>query len=148
MRLAFIALALAHVAPLSTLAQEEVRPALVIVYPIEAIPDLRQLNQAKFNERYPGIDVTQIGLVDVGWYVRYTHERLVYLFGPIDERDDARLHKEELEQIRLAATLEEPRLSSSSVDIIRFDYQDTGPPDTRPEERSAEDNPYLIPEGN
>lgn len=95
-----------------------------IIYPSEAIVDSGKLKRAQFNERYPGIDITGIGLVDEGWYVRYYHEQLVYLFGPFEDLDFARIQKETLDQIRLSAVLKNPKLSSSVVDIIEFKFSD------------------------
>lgn len=115
----------------------------VIVLPVEAIADSAKLTKAEFQDRYTGIDVTQFGLSDEGWYVRYQHELLTYLYGPIDELDYARRLKKLLEEIRLSAVLKSPSLSSSEVDIIRFDFNAT--PGSRGE-AGVEDNPYLVPE--
>lgn len=94
----------------------------VIVYPPEAISDSAKLNKAKYDERYPGIDISSIGLVDEGWYVKYKHERLIYLYGPIENLDYARAQKALLEEIRLSLVLKQPKLSSSSVELIRFSF--------------------------
>lgn len=94
----------------------------VIIYPVEAISDSAELGRAEFQKRYPGIDVTDFGLMDEGWYVRYTHELLTYVYGPIDELDEARIQKKILEEIRLSLVLKNPKLSTSKVDIIRFDF--------------------------
>lgn len=130
-----IALAAAFVAH----AQQE----RIIVYPVEAIADGARFSKQKFIETYPGIDVTQYGLSDEGWYIRYRHELLTYLYGPIEELNYARRQKKLLEEIRLSVVLKKPSLSSSTVDIIRFDFNAT--PDNMGVAEDI-DNPYLIPE--
>ncbi|MBC2604905.1 hypothetical protein [Pelagicoccus albus] len=115
----------------------------VIVYPLEAIADGARFSKQKFDETYPGIDVTQYGLSDEGWYIRYKHELLTYLYGPIDDLNTARRQKKLLEEIRLSVVLKKPSLSSSTVDIIRFDFNAT--PDNMGVSEDV-DNPYLIPE--
>ncbi|MCH6258301.1 hypothetical protein MLD52_17195 [Puniceicoccaceae bacterium K14] len=109
-----------------------------IVYPAEAIQDSARLNKAAYDKRYPGIDITGIGLVDIGWYVRYGHEQLTYLFGPFDDLEFARIQKATLEQIRLASVLKSPSLSSSVVDIIRFDFRNFESTDDSENVRSVE----------
>lgn len=115
----------------------------VIVYPVEAIIDGARFSKQKFNETYPGIDVTMYGLSDEGWYIRYKHELLTYLYGPIEDLNFARRQKKILEEIRLSVVLKKPSLSSSTVDLIRFDFNAT--PDNMGQVEDA-DNPYLIPE--
>ncbi|MDQ8205155.1 hypothetical protein [Pelagicoccus sp. SDUM812003] len=112
----------------------------VIVFPVEAIADGAKLDKEDFFERYPGIDATQFGLTDEGWYVRYQHELLTYLYGPVEDLDYARRQKKLLEEIRLSLVLKSPSLSSSKVDIIRFDFNAT--PDNLGVEQ-VEDNPYI-----
>ncbi|MBK1879551.1 hypothetical protein [Pelagicoccus mobilis] len=115
----------------------------VIVFPVEAIVDGARFSKQKFNETYPGIDVTLYGLSDEGWYVRYKHELLTYLYGPIDDLTFARRQKKIMEEIRLSIVLKNPSLSSSTVDIIRFDFNAT--PENMGQVEDV-DNPYLIPE--
>lgn len=115
----------------------------IIVYPVEAISDGARFSKEKFAQSYPGIDVSQYGLSDEGWYIRYRHELLTYLYGPIDDLTYARRQKKLLEEIRLSVVLKNPSLSSSTVDIIRFDFNAT--PGKMGEVEDI-DNPYLIPE--
>lgn len=115
----------------------------VVVYPVEAIVDGARFSKQKFDQTYPGIDVTLYGLSDEGWYVRYKHELLTYLYGPIEDLTFARRQKKILEEIRLSVVLKNPSLSSSTVDIIRFDFNAT--PENMGQVEEA-DNPYLIPE--
>jgi len=115
----------------------------VIVYPVEAIVDGARFSKQKFDATYPGIDVTLYGLSDEGWYVRYKHELLTYLYGPIEDLNFARRQKKIMEEIRLSIVLKKPSLSSSTVDIIRFDFNAT--PENMGQVEDA-DNPYLIPE--
>ncbi len=115
----------------------------IIVYPVEAIADGARFSKQKFNETYTGIDVTLYGLSDEGWYIRYKHELLTYLYGPIEDLTYARRQKKLLEEIRLSVVLKKPSLSSSTVDIIRFDFNAT--PGNMGVEEDV-DNPYLIPE--
>lgn len=115
----------------------------ILVYPVEAIADGARFSKQKFNETYAGIDVTLYGLSDEGWYIRYKHELLTYLYGPIEDLTYARRQKKLLEEIRLSVVLKKPSLSSSTVDIIRFDFNAT--PGNMGVEEDI-DNPYLIPE--
>ena len=108
------ALALASAAP----AQQP----KVIIFPLEAIADSAVLTKEQFQERYPGIDITDFGLMDEGWYVRYNHELLTYVYGPIADLDEARRQKKVLEEIRLNLVLKNPKLSTSKVDIIEFRF--------------------------
>ena len=112
----------------------------VLVFPVEAIADGAKLSKEEFFERYPGIDATQFGLTDEGWYIRYQHELLTYLYGPVEDLDYARRQKKLLEEVRLSLVLKSPSLSSSKVDIIRFDFNAT--PGSLGEEH-IEDNPYI-----
>ncbi|MDQ8187476.1 hypothetical protein [Pelagicoccus sp. SDUM812002] len=134
-----IAIGIAIAAACIAQAQQE----RIIVYPVEAIADGARFSQQKFNETYPGIDVTQYGLSDEGWYIRYKHELLTYLYGPLEDLTYARHQKKLLEEIRLSVVLKKPSLSSSTVDIIRFDFNAT--PDNMGVAEDV-DNPYLIPE--
>lgn len=134
-----LTLGIAIIASVTLRAQSE----RVVVYPVEAIADGARFSKQKFDEYYPGIDVTQYGLSDEGWYIRYQHELLTYLYGPIDELNFARRQKKLLEEIRLSIVLKNPSLSSSTVDIIRFDFNAT--PDKMGVVEDV-DNPYLIPE--
>lgn len=115
----------------------------IIVYPVEAIADGARFSKQKFNETYQGIDVTTYGLSDEGWYIRYKHELLTYLYGPLEDLTYARRQKKLLEEIRLSVVLKNPALSSSTVDIIRFDFNAT--PGNMGVAEDI-DNPYLIPE--
>ena len=94
----------------------------IIIYPVEAIVDSAELSKAQFDQRYPGIDITRYGLMDEGWYVRYTHELLTYIYGPIQDLDYARKQKALLEEIRLNLVLKNPKLSSSKIEIIEFKF--------------------------
>ena len=106
-------------------------PTKVIVYPLEAVIDSGKMTQWQFKKRYPGIDVTDFGLTDEGWYIRYTHERLVYLFGPSDDLEYTRELKAVLDEIRLSAVLQDPKLSSSKVEIVRFEFSAQGTVDEK-----------------
>lgn len=134
-----IAIGIALAAACFAQAQQE----RIIVYPVEAIVDGARLSKQTFDQTYPGIDVTQYGLSDEGWYIRYQHELLTYLYGPIEDLTYARRQKKLLEEIRLSVVLKKPSLSSSTVDIIRFDF-DATPGNMGTVEDI--DNPYLIPE--
>ncbi len=112
----------------------------VIVYPMEAIVDSARMSHAQFKQRYPGIDITSFGLTDEGWYIRYRHENLVYLFGPSSDLEYTRHYKAIIEQVRLSVVLKNPKLSSSKLEIIRFDFYGSGPTSV------PDENPYLIPE--
>ena len=94
----------------------------IINYPVEAIVDSAQLPRVEFDKRYPGIDITRFGLMDEGWYVRYTHELLMLVYGPIENLEYARKQKALLADIRLKLVLQNPKLSASEVDIIEFKF--------------------------
>lgn len=108
----------------SSLAQYT--PTKVIVYPLEAVIDSGTMTQGQFKKRYAGIDVTDFGLTDEGWYIRYTHERLIYMFGPSDDLEYTRELKAVLDEIRLSAVLKSSKLSSSKVEIVRFEFSALG----------------------
>lgn len=97
-------------------------PTKVIVYPLEAVLDSGAMSHGQFKKRYPGIDVTDFGLTDEGWYIRYTHQKLVYMFGPSDDLEYTRELKAVLEEIRLSAVLKNSKLSSSKIEIVKFEF--------------------------
>ena len=97
-------------------------PTKVIVYPLEAVIDSGAMSHGQYRKRYPGIDVTDFGLTDEGWYIRYTHQKLVYMFGPSDDLEYTRELKAVLEEIRLSAVLKDSKLSSSKIEIVKFEF--------------------------
>ena len=96
--------------------------AATLIYPVEAIDDLWQLPADDFRQKYAGINISGIGPSDEGWYVRYKHENLTYLFGPLADSEAARKKKWELEAVRDAAIRNRPTLTSSKVDYVKFTY--------------------------
>lgn len=96
--------------------------AKTVIYPVEAIDDLWNLPAEDFRQRYGGINITGLGPSDEGWYVRYRHENLTYLFGPVADREEARKKKWEMEAVRDAAIRNRQTLSTSQVDFVRFTY--------------------------
>ena len=96
--------------------------AATLIYPVEAIDDLWQLPADDFRQKYVGINISGIGPSDEGWYVRYKHENLTYLFGPLTDSEAARKKKWELEAVRDAAIRNRPTLTSSKVDYVKFTY--------------------------
>jgi hypothetical protein len=96
--------------------------ANTVIYPVEGIDDLWQLKAEDFRQKYGGINVTGLGVGDEGWYVRYRHENLTYFFGPLADRAEAQKKMWELESVRDAAIRNDPKLSSSQVDFVRFNY--------------------------
>ena len=96
--------------------------AVTVIYPVEGIADLWNLPYDEYREKYAGINVTGLGPGDEGWYVRYRHENLTYLFGPLSDRETAGRTKWELEAVRDAAIRERPTLSTSRVDVVKFSY--------------------------
>ena len=97
-------------------------PGATSIYPISAIEDLWNLPADEFRQKYPGINATGLGPSDEGWYVRYRHENLTYLFGPVADREEARKRKWEMETVRDAAIRNRPSLASSQVDFVRFSF--------------------------
>lgn len=118
-------------ATIASSSMAQYTPTKVIVYPLEAVIDSGKMTQGQFKKRYPGINVTDFGLTDEGWYIRYTHERLVYLFGPSDDLEYTRELKAVLEEIRLSTVLKNPKLSSSKVEIVRFEFSAQGTVDEK-----------------
>jgi hypothetical protein len=95
-------------------------PAKTVVYPVEAIAELWQSGANDFQTKFSGIDLTGLGLSDEGWYVRYQHENLTLLFGPLPDRETAQRQAWELEAVRDAAVKNRASLASSRVDFVRF----------------------------
>ena len=81
-----------------------------------------ETNADEFHQKYGGINVTGLGGSDEGWYVRYRHENLTYLFGPLADRELAQKKMWELETVRDAAIRNQPKLESSKVDFVHFNY--------------------------
>lgn len=96
--------------------------AVTMIYPVEAIDDLWTLPAEEFKQKYSGINVTGLGPTDEGWYVRYKHENLTYLFGPVADREEARRKKWEMESVRDAAVKHRSTLSTAQVDFVRFTF--------------------------
>ena len=94
----------------------------IFVFPVEAIADSATMDQETFKETYPGIEISGFGLSDEGWYVRYQHELLTYLYGPIYDLNEARRQKALMEEIRLNLVLKKPKLTTSVVDLIEFRF--------------------------
>src|SRR6188508_2284695 len=93
-----------------------------MIFPADAIDDLWNLAADEFRQKYSGINITGLGPSDEGWYVRYRHENMTYLFGPLAEREDARKRKWDMETVRDAAIRNRPALASSQVDFVRFTF--------------------------
>ena len=94
--------------------------AETLVLPVEAIADSGRLSAAEFAERHPGIDLAG-GVPEVeGYFIRYRHENLVYLFGPVVDRTEAQRWRLELEVIRDRAIESRPALRTSTVDLFEF----------------------------
>lgn len=96
--------------------------AVTMIYPVDAINDLWQLPAEEFRQKYAGINVSGLGPSDEGWYVRYRHENLTYLFGPLADREEARKRKWDMETVRDAAIRNRASLASSQVDFVRFTF--------------------------
>jgi hypothetical protein len=104
------------------LAGAAVASAMTMIYPVEAIDDLWMLGADDFREKYSGINISGLSPSDEGWFVRYRHENLTYLFGPVADREEARRKKWEMEAVRDAAIRNRATLASSQVDYVRFTY--------------------------
>jgi hypothetical protein len=96
--------------------------ATTVIYPVGAIDDFWALPADQFRQKYGGINVSGIGPSDEGWYVRYRHENLTCLFGPLADREEARKRKWEMEAVRDAAIRNRSALSTSQVDFVRFTF--------------------------
>ena len=107
---------------ISSLAFQSRAAATTVIYPVEGIDDLWKLNADDFRQKYGGINITGLGVGDEGWYVRYRHENLTYFFGPLADRSEAQKKMWEMESVRDAAIRNDPKLSTSQVDFVRFNY--------------------------
>lgn len=96
--------------------------AKTVIYPVEAIADFWKLDAAAFETAYSGINITGMGVGDEGWYIRYRHENLTMLFGPISDREEARQRMWDLEEVRAAVIRQRQTLATSQVDMVRFDF--------------------------
>ena len=96
--------------------------ATTLIYPVSAIEDLWNLPADEFRQRHGGINVTGLGPSDEGWYVRYRHENLTCLFGPMADGEEARRRRIEMEVVRDAAIKHRATLSTSQVDHVRFTF--------------------------
>src|SRR5688572_31233223 len=93
-----------------------------MIFPADAIDDLWNLPADEFREKYAGINITGLGPSDEGWYVRYRHENLTYLFGPLANDADALKARWELEAVRDAAIRTRPTLDTSEIDVVKFTF--------------------------
>lgn len=96
--------------------------AETLVLPVEAITDSGRLSAAEFAERHPGIALDGTVPEAEGYFVRYRHENLTYLFGPVAERTAAERWRLDLEVIRDQAVAARPALRSSTVDLFEFRF--------------------------
>ena len=96
--------------------------ATTLIYPVSAIEDLWNLPADEFRQRHGGINITGLGPSDEGWYVRYRHENLTCLFGPLAGAEEALQRRRELEAVRDAAIKNRSSLGSSQVDHVRFTF--------------------------
>ncbi|MEY3609000.1 MAG: hypothetical protein RLZZ447_1788, partial [Verrucomicrobiota bacterium] len=96
--------------------------ATTLIYPVSAIEDLWTLPADEFRQRHGGINITGLGPSDEGWYVRYRHENLTCLFGPLADAEEARRRRGEMEAVRDAAIRHRAALSTSQVDHVRFTF--------------------------
>src|SRR3954466_3194533 len=109
-------------APFAFVVMVPLAHATTMIYPVEAIDDLWNLPAEEFKTKYAGINITGLGPSDEGWYVRYKHENLTYMFGPLPDSEAARKKKWEMESVRDAAVRNRQSLSTSSVDYVKFTY--------------------------
>lgn len=91
-----------------------------LVLPVEAIADSARMSAAEFVERHPGIDLAGGVPETEGYYIRYRHENLVYLFGPVADRTEANRWRLELEVIRDRAVEARASLRTSTIDVFEF----------------------------
>ncbi len=96
--------------------------ARTVIYPVEAVADFWKFDAKAFEEKYSGINITGMGVGDEGWYIRYRHENLTLLFGPIADREEARQRMWDLEEVRAAVIRQRSTLATSQVDMVRFDF--------------------------
>ncbi|MFZ9747356.1 MAG: thrombospondin type 3 repeat-containing protein, partial [Opitutaceae bacterium] len=107
---------------LACVALSGVARATTLIYPVSAIEDLWTLPAEEFRQRHGGINITGLGPSDEGWYVRYRHENLTCLFGPMADAEEARRRRGEMEAVRDAALKHRASLSTSQVDHVRFTF--------------------------
>jgi hypothetical protein len=88
------------------------------VFPVEAITAAMRYDKKTFQELYPGIEVTQTGITDEGFYVRYSHEFLVLFFGPISTVEEGVKFRGDLDYLRLELIKKKPELETSTVHLV------------------------------
>jgi hypothetical protein len=86
--------------------------------PPEAIAFSEFLGKAEFDQRYPGEAVKDPTAVPQGWYVRYQHESLLYLFGPLRFAATAEDYAASLRRIVAEAVAQRPELANHSIAVV------------------------------
>jgi hypothetical protein len=92
--------------------------ALPRMLPPEAIAFSEFQRKSEFDQRFPGQPVSDIAMVPQGWYVRYQHEALVYLFGPIRFASTAEDYATSLRRIVSAAVAQRAELASHTIEVV------------------------------
>ena len=67
--------------------------------PMRSINYMSYFNKAEFDERFPGKPIRGKTPTEVGYYVVYEHESLVYYFGPDEIKTIADMYKRELDRV-------------------------------------------------
>lgn len=83
----------------------------------EAIPFTGFLSKAKFDERYPGKEVSDVSQLDSGWYVVYQHESLSYYFGPILLESTGEDYLAQLEAVVGDAVAQRPDIQNYRLEL-------------------------------
>jgi hypothetical protein len=118
--------------------------------PPEAIAFSGFLSKAEFDERFPGRIIEDTATLPQGWYVRYQHEALVYLFGPVRFAATAEDYAASLRRIVSDAVRQRPELANHEIAVIALPDDtdsDTSPsrPDSEPRDSRAGGPPQPPP---
>lgn len=92
------------------------------VFPVEAISAAMRYDKEAFQELFPGIDVTLTGITDEGFYIRYSHELMVFFFGPIASLEEAVRYRGDMDYLRSELIKKKPELETSTVLLVRVGH--------------------------
>ena len=104
-----------------------------------AIPYMRFLSKAEFDQRYPGQELETTAALKPGWYVSYVHESLNYYFGPVLLQATGADYKAQLETLVTAAVAQRPSIEDYEL-ALTYEQQ------LESEEPAVEPKPQVAPE--
>lgn len=107
------------------------------ILPVDSIAYMRILEKPAFDKRFPGKVVTSAAEVPAGWYVRYQHESLVYLFGASASETTANFYADELREIFQDALAQRSSLSTARMEVLQYPVVEK----KNPSQQSPDKNP-------